>query len=192
MLRWLQWRRQEIQHSVPGKTFCLKHTAGAGYTYQWKKNGINIAQAITSNYTATATGNYSVVVTNAAGCSTTSAGINVTVIPAPMATIIPPGPLTFPPGGSAILKASAASGNTYQWKKDGVNIVGATTANYTATSAGSYSVVITNSSSCQATSQPVQVSVTAGRLITKGEPVIKLYPNPLYRSGYLNIEWHLE
>jgi hypothetical protein len=177
-----------------GKNVLLKAIAAPGYTYQWKKNDVNIATQTQSNYTATATGVYTVMVTNAEGCSTLSTDINVTVTPAPAAIITTNGPLTFPQGGSVILNVPAAAGNIYQWKKDGVNVTGAISESYTATAGGTYTVVITNSNSCQAVSQPVLVSVNSGRLITKGlnvEESIKVYPNPLYRNEYLNIDWSL-
>ena len=104
------------------------------------------------------------------------------------------GPLTFPQGGSVILNVPAAAGNTYQWKKDGVNITGATTESYTATASGSYTVAITNAGGCQAISQPTVVTVTQTRPITKGlheEEKITVYPNPLYRNDYVNIDWNI-
>lgn len=65
--------------------------------------------------------------------------------------------------------------------------------NYTAILSGSYTVVVTNSDACQSTSQPAQVFITSERLIIKGlnekDDLIKFYPNPLYRSDFLNIEW---
>lgn len=47
--------------------------------YQWKRNGVVIAGATQSSLIRTESGEYTVTVTNAQGCSTTSAGINVTV-----------------------------------------------------------------------------------------------------------------
>jgi hypothetical protein len=175
-----------------GKNVLLKAISGTGYTYQWKKNGVNIPAQTLSAYTATATGVYTVSVTNTEGCSTMSTSINVTVTPAPVTIITANGPLTFSLGGNVILRASAATGNTYQWKKDGVNIMGATSESYAATTGGSYTVVITNADGCQAVSQPTVVSVTQGRPITKNlideEDLIKVYPNPMYQNDYLNID----
>ena len=177
-----------------GRNVLLRATVGTGYTYQWKKNGVNIPAQTQSNFTATATGVYTVLVTNAQGCTTLSSAFNITVTPAPAAIVTANGPLTFPQGGSVILNVPSAAGNTYQWKKDGVNITGATTASYTATASGSYSVAVTNAGGCQATSQPAVVTVTQSRPITKGlqeEENITVYPNPLYRNNYLNIDWNI-
>jgi hypothetical protein len=72
-------------------------------------------------------GNYSSI----CGC-TISAGISHT------------GPLNFCSGGSVLLKAPAGTGLTYQWKKSGVIIPGATASTYTATASGTYKVTVTN------------------------------------------------
>jgi len=175
-----------------GKDVLLKANTGANYTYQWKKNGINITAQTQSNYTATTTGVYTVLVTNADGCSHLSAGTNIIVNPAPAAVITANGPLSFPQGANVVFAASVAPGNIYQWKRDGVNIVGATSESYTASLSGSYTVVITNTSGCQAVSQPLVVSVIQERPITKnfngGEDIINAYPNPMYRNDYLTID----
>lgn len=56
-----------------------------------------------------------------------------------------------------LLTSSSASGN--QWYKNGVAISGATNQTYSATSAGSYTVVVTNGSGCTATSAATMVYV---------------------------------
>ena len=48
-------------------------------SHQWKLNGSEIAGASNATYTASAAGNYTVVVTNSNGCSVTSESVNVTV-----------------------------------------------------------------------------------------------------------------
>ncbi|PWK26399.1 hypothetical protein LV89_02570 [Arcicella aurantiaca] len=65
-------------------------------------------------------------------------------------------------GGSILLNASSASsGLSYQWRLSNSNISGANSSTYTATTSGTYSVVVTNGS-CSFTSGTVQVSsVTA-------------------------------
>lgn len=56
----------------------LKTGNGAGYTFQWIKNGANIAGATSNTYTVTTIGNYKVKVTNASGCAKVSATTAVT------------------------------------------------------------------------------------------------------------------
>ena len=177
-----------------GSSVLLKAITGTGYVYQWRKNGANIAAQTQSNYTATTAGVYTVLVTNVEGCSTLSGDISIAVTPRPASVITANGPLTFPQGGSVTLNVPATAGNSYQWKKDGVNITGATTESYAATASGSYTVAITSSGGCQALSTATVVTVTSTRPITKGwqeEDNITVYPNPLYRNNYLNIDWSI-
>ncbi len=168
-------------------TFCaggsviLNAITAANRTYQWKKGSNVIAGAIIPTYTATASANYKVIVTNTiTGCvKTTPTAIVVTVNALPEATITPQGPTTFCAGGSVILSAPVGAGLSYQWLKGSTKISGATLPNYTVTAAGTYKVVVTNTKSCTKTS--------AGKLITvnclmRGENMelvnMTLLPNP--------------
>lgn len=155
-------------------TFCaggsvtLSATTGTGYSYQWRNNGSNISGATASSYTATAAGNFTVVVT-ANGCSSTSVAVVVTVNAAPTATISAGGATSFCTGGSVVLSASTGTGYAYQWRRDGATISGATASSYTATLAGTYTVLIT-ASGCSATSSgiPVSVGTTPATTVTAG------------------------
>lgn len=122
-------------------------TASAGSLYLWS-NGLQ-----TSSITVSTAGNYSVQVTNAAGCVTTSAVTAVVVNPLPIATITANGPTTFCQGGTVTLTASA--GSSYLWSN------GATTSSITVNASGCYSVTVTNANGCSATSACTQVTVNA-------------------------------
>lgn len=63
---------------------------------------------------------------------------------APTVTIAKSGSLSFCAGDSVILTANG-TGYLYQWKKNGVNISGATQQTYTVKSAGTYKCKVTNS-----------------------------------------------
>ncbi|TAF33944.1 MAG: T9SS C-terminal target domain-containing protein [Cytophagales bacterium] len=83
----------------------------------------------------------------------------ISVFPSPSVSIAAGGPITFCSGGSVTLN-STASGVTYQWKRDGVNIGGATAANYTANTSGVYTLEVTNTSNgCKNTSNAITVTV---------------------------------
>lgn len=62
----------------------------------------------------------------------------------PSATISHNGPLNFCTGGSVILSATVAQGMTYQWKKNGTALPGATLSSYIASASGTYKVTVTN------------------------------------------------
>lgn len=140
-----------------GGSCVLTANTGAGYTYQWFRNGTAITGATGINYAATTSGGYSVQVSSG-GCSALSTNTPVQVDPAPAATITAAGATTFCAGGSVVLNANTGSGLTYQWRRDGAAIAGATTASFTATLAGSYTVVVANSA-CSTTSAATVVSV---------------------------------
>jgi hypothetical protein len=146
--------------------------AGTGtLSYQWRKDGVAIAGATAATYAIANTqvaqaGDYDVVVTNSLG-SVTSTKITLSVT----ALITPPAITTQPVGqtaatGTTVTLSVVATGNpvpTYQWRKDGVAIAGATSATLTlpnvqAANAGSYTVVVTNSQGT-VTSSAATVSV---------------------------------
>ena len=147
-----------------GSSVTLSAATGTGFAYQWRNNGAAISGATSSTYTATASGSYSVTVTSG-GCSATSAGQSVTVSAAPAASITAGGPTTFCAGGTVVLSANTGTGLTYQWRRDGASITGATGSSFTATAAGSYTVTVT-SGGCSTTSAAVAVAVNSAPAAT--------------------------
>ena len=150
----------------PATSFCtggsvvLSANTGSGLSYQWSNTSGAITGATAATYTATAAGSYTVKITNSNSCSATSNTIVITVNALPTATITSP-VTSFCTGGSVVLSANTGSGLTYQWSNATGTITGATAATYTATAAGSYTVKITNSSSCSATSNTIAITVNA-------------------------------
>ncbi len=143
-----------------GGSVTFAANTGAGLTYQWRRNGAAITGETGITYTATQSGLYSVLVSNGT-CTGTSNSINVVVSTPPVATVTAQGPLSFCQNSGVTLEAAIVGGYTYQWQKDGVNIPGATAAQYYANTSGSYAAVVTNGS-CVATSPAIAVSVTPG------------------------------
>jgi len=138
-----------------GQTVTL--TANLGDSYQWLKDGNVIAGANSQTFVATESGNYSVTVANAGGCSGTSTPTAITVNNNPTVAITPSGNASLcPPNGS--VQISATTSSIYQWKKDGANIAGATQQTYTATTTGNYSVQVIDLFGCSATSSPVAIN----------------------------------
>jgi hypothetical protein len=92
-------------------TFCaggsVTLTAPAGMTYAWSTG--ESTQAITIS----TSGNYTVTITNANGCTATSAPVNVTVNALPTVSIAPIGATTFCQGGSVTLISPLNSTNVY-------------------------------------------------------------------------------
>lgn len=71
----------------PGGSLQLSTPAGSGLTYQWLLNSSPIGGATNNTYTATAGGNYQVVVTNSSNCTATSTVFAVTVASLPTVTL---------------------------------------------------------------------------------------------------------
>ncbi|MBN9297352.1 MAG: PKD domain-containing protein [Filimonas sp.] len=75
--------------------------------------------------------------------------------------ISPSGPVDLCTGQSQTLSVTGVTGTaTYQWRKDGADIVNATNATYSANASGSYTVVVTQNST-PTESDPVTVTIHA-------------------------------
>jgi hypothetical protein len=134
-----------------GDSVLFSANAG-GLAYYWKLNNVNIPGANSQTYYAKAAGNYSVQV-NVFGCSFTSGTTSITMDSPPAASIVPAGSTTICSSGNVVLNANTGSGLTYQWKNNGNIISGATGSAYTASSAGNYTVYVTNSCGTAISSQ---------------------------------------
>ncbi|MAT39452.1 MAG: hypothetical protein CL946_07590 [Ectothiorhodospiraceae bacterium] len=91
----------------------------------------------------------------------TDNGSDLTIASTPSATITPAGPTSFCEGSDVQLDANTGAGLTYTWKRNGVNIPGATNPSYTASEGGSYTVEVSNGT-CSKTSSAVVVTVFDG------------------------------
>src|ERR1700687_1624943 len=121
-------------------TFTMVAAGTAPLSYQWQRNGVNIAGAASASYTTPVTtttdsgASFDVVVGNTAGTVTSSAA-TLTVNPAPVAPTISTQPAnqTVTVGQTATFTVLAAGTAplSYQWQKNGVNIAGGTAASYT-------------------------------------------------------------
>ena len=141
-------------------TFSVAATGSTPLSYQWKKNGSNIASATSSSYTTPATSIadngavYTVSVTNSAG-TVTSNGATLTVAAAIVAPTITtqPSPQIITAGQAATFTVTATGSTplSYQWKKNGSNIANATSSRYTTPATSSadngavYTVSVSNS-----------------------------------------------
>ena len=135
------------QTIAEGQTATFSVTAtGTAPGYQWKKNGTDIPGATSSTYTTSAASNdeigkdwaYSVVISNSAG-SVDSSNASLTVTVAEVATITTqPASQTVVVGQTASFSVVATGSEplAYQWKKNGINIPGATASSYTTPAAG--------------------------------------------------------
>ncbi len=138
-------------------------TASAGASYLWN-NG-----ATSPSITVSASGTYSVVVTQTGGCSSSAGPVNVQVNPNPASVITADGPLDFCEGNSVMLTASP--GSTYAWSN------GATTQSISVSQSGNYSVMVTDANGCSTPSAATAVSVSPSPVVTLTVvPYTRLYP----------------
>ncbi len=193
-------------------------TADASTTsYQWYRNEVAIAGATSATYvtpvlTATDDGaSFTVKVGNAAGTvESAAATLHVaasTPAPGPSPAPAPgPSPAPAPASGPAITSqpadASAITGSTatfsvaatgsslsYQWKKNGVAIAGATSATYTTPAVsflddgGLYSVVVTGTSGSTASSYAtLHLALSSDQRVSEGLSL---------NGGSYEVEWRL-
>jgi hypothetical protein len=141
-------------------SFSVVAASASLLSYQWQKNGMNLANGgrisgVTSgtltitNVSDSDAAVYSVTVTNIAG-SVTSSNATLTVIDPPSITAQPLSQ-RVPSAGSVSFSVSVSGTPpfSYQWRFNGTNLLNATNAAYAiqavaATNTGKYSVVVTN------------------------------------------------
>ena len=156
-------------------TFSVTATGTAPLSYQWNKNGTVISGATAASYTTPAEttadngAQFTVVVSNAVG-NVTSNAATLTVNPAPVAPSITaqPSSVTITAGQTATFSVTATGTAplSYQWKKNGTSITGATAASYTtpaettADNGAQFTVVVSNSVG-NATSSAATLTVNA-------------------------------
>jgi len=122
-------------------------TATGGTNYVWSTG------SITSQTTVSAAGTYTVTVTGTNGCTFSRNYIVVNNTTAPTATISASGSTSVCAGGSVTLTATPST--SYLWSN------GATTQSISATASGNYTVQVTGSNGCTATSTATSVTVSS-------------------------------
>lgn len=138
------------------------------YNYQWYYNGSPVAGASASNYIASGLSigshNYSVVVTDANGCSS-SAATTAVINEQPTVNINQPASVCAGSSITLIASASGASGLSYQWYANGAPVSG-----------NGSSLTIPNAAA-GSTTYSVQVSTASG-CAASDDVVLIIYPNP--------------
>ncbi|MBL9201498.1 MAG: immunoglobulin domain-containing protein [Opitutaceae bacterium] len=160
---------------------------GTIVSYSWTLGNGATSTAANPSYTYPSAGSFTatLTVTDNTGL-TASAAVAVTVNPAPVAPQITTQPVSQTVNaGATVTFSAAASGTpapTFQWRKDGNPIAGATTASLTlanvqSANAGSYTLLASNSAG-SATSNPAVLTVSSG-----GSGLLAEYFNNMTLSG---------
>ncbi len=162
--------------------FSVMTTGTPTPTYQWRRNGAALAGQTNvtlafANVGASEAGNYDVVVTNSAGSVTSSVAV-LTVNVAPTISSHPTSQVVAQ-GQVATFSVSATGtpAPTFQWRRNGLSIAGATAARFnvngaSSADAGNYDVVVANIAGSR-TSNSATLTVNAPVV---GAPVISQHP----------------
>ncbi len=135
--------------------------SGAGYSYQWIKDGQQVSGANSVYYPITQTGNYQVIVINSSLCTDTSSQVSATVNPSPVSQFATIGATIICVGDSVKLDAQGVTGYNFQWKNYGTPIQGATDSVFYCLQSGNYSLITTNSYNCSSESAAQSVIVNS-------------------------------
>ena len=144
---------QYVSEGAPAR-FSVSVAAVPSASYQWRKNGVNITGATGSTLSLPVVnpadvGTYSVVASNAVG-STSSAGATLGIAGPPIITRQPLSRAVYNRANVTFsVTAVGSPAPSYQWRKNGVNIAGATSAtlqlkSVTRSDAGKYTVRVSN------------------------------------------------
>lgn len=155
-----------------GGSVTLTATVASGLTTQWQESGTDIPAEILTTLTTSTAGSYRMKVTNGVGCAGYSDPVDVIVNSLPDNTISVTGGTNICNGTASSILAPIVPGYTYQWRNLGVNIPGEVYNPYSAKTAGTFSVEITDSNGCKATSTDVVMTI--------------MYVSPFYIHPYGN------
>lgn len=166
------------QSAVAGArvSFSVSATGTAPLAFQWRKSGVSIPGATSSSLTLASAqpadaGSYTVAVSNAAG-SATSAAATLSVHVGPVITSQPVSQTVVAAAALSLsVRATASPAPTYQWKKDGAVIAGATRETYGIVAAlpadaGTYTVVVTNAAGSVTSGAATVTVLVPPRIVT--------------------------
>jgi hypothetical protein len=152
--------------------------------YTWYLGAAPVMGVVTKSYTTAVAGAYKLKVIDSFGCvSNFSNSVVINKLQNPTTGI------TISNATQGAKKLTSMNATTYQWRLNGNNITGATAKIYTATISGNYSVTVTNSGGCSATTADTLliINYTGPKLnqdellaLTEQEEneAIVVYPNP--------------
>jgi hypothetical protein len=178
---------QSVTEGQPA-SFSVQASGAAPLSYQWRKNGVNLSGAATSDYTTPPTTpaddgtKFDVVVSNPMGSATSPAAtlsVKAAASSAPKITT-QPADTTVLTGQTATFSvvATGTPAPTYQWRKNSTNISGSTSTSYTTPATTStdngakFDVVVSNSAG-HVTSTAATLAVNAA---TTAKPTITTQP----------------
>jgi gliding motility-associated-like protein len=152
----------------------LLQVASGAASYQWYNAGISIAGATLNTFLAAQTGDYSVVITNASGCSAASNAVIVSFNASISVSIYNANP--FPCDGDIVYLSTTQNFNQIDWttSESGIQIA--------VTSSGNYGVTVVSSGGCTA-SNNVNITFLPKPMVEAGEDVTSDCVNGVMLNG---------
>ncbi|MFN0158702.1 MAG: DUF1349 domain-containing protein [Bacteroidota bacterium] len=138
-------------------TFTVAASGSGPLSFQWQRNNVNITGATSTTYTTPPAtmldhgATYRCVVSNTAGIATSNAAI-MSVVAVPPTIVRQPANIAVAVGKAATFSIASAGSTpfSFQWKKNGIDIIGATSPWYStpvttlADNGATFSCVVTN------------------------------------------------
>ncbi len=144
-----------------GDNILLQAENDPTYSYLWFNDEDTIATATNSSYLVTETGIYNAFLTNLAGCTSLTRSDTVVVQAAPIVDLNDEsiGPILCQ-GDSVRIVTTSISTQSYQWRRNGVDIPTETSNSITVNQGGSYTVFVSNAT-CDILSNSVDLADVA-------------------------------
>lgn len=170
-----------IQVSASSSSICpgdqTAISANGADNYNWTP-GTGLSSTTGSPIMASPSVTTTYEVSGSNSCGTGTGSITITVNAAPSTPVISQ--------NGNVLTTTVLPGGSAQWYLNGNLIPGATGANYTITTSGVYSVVVTNASGCSATSALTQAELDTASLDDQDPGYgYSVFPNPT--NGTVNV-----
>lgn len=129
----------------------------SAYSYQWYRNNVAITGATSATYNATLEGTYKLIIT-VGSCVFESDEMFLELQDLEVTLDVNATEVLIPGDQLVINSVDNGVNATYQWRRNGVNISGATSPSYAATQSGLYTLVVTETQNCTLVDQ-VSVNV---------------------------------
>jgi hypothetical protein len=158
-------------------------------SFQWYRDTTKIPGATFKTVTVSAvSAKYTFkVYDSATGCTYSSTPFPITIVPLPPAQITYYDSLIFCESSAVVLYANKGYKYTYQWKRNGVGMIGETNDHYVASKSGDYSVEVNTPFGCAVTSTYIRVKVYPLPKPT----VIYGGPRMLTTQKYYTYQWYM-
>jgi hypothetical protein len=167
-----------VPNIVYDETANIVSTDSTAYPIQWYFNGSPLANETGSSHVVEATGYYSLVSINGAGCVSFSDSV--------YAVFCEPGATTTLSESAGVLSVNNPNGYDVQWFLGGTAISGAQGDSYTPTGAGVYSAVLTTMDGCIIESNTFTSTLSLSSI--ENDLHLNVFPNPSNGSFTVSFE----